>query len=330
MHPVLFHVPILGFPIRSFGVLVAGGFLLAVWLWGKFLARYGDDPADDPVRGSQVGMWVLIGVLGGARLMYVAVETSRYLAAERTPAIDAYLGADDRSAAAGRLLAEDPAALERATQLAVGYDFLHDPVQVLFVWKGGMVMYGGFFGAVLLGLWAARRAGLEPLHSLDTGLVCGFYGQAVGRWGCLLVGDDYGSVVPERYRDLPFPITITVPSLDWLEAHPESLFDHQLAGEVLWATQVWMSVNAAVLASAAWYLLLHRRWRGQVAAFVILYYSVSRFAIESFRGDSVRGLWFGDRISTSQLIAIPGALIGAWFLWRNRARADGPLPHRPA
>ena len=231
------------------------------------------------------------------------------------------IGTTDRSVR--RYLKE----LEQARALAVGYDLLHDPIQILLVWRGGLVMYGGFFGAMLLGTWASRRKGLNPWNALDTGLICGFFGQAVGRWGCLLVGDDHGSVVPEQYESLPFPLTIQVPSLEWLQANPDSLFDHQLADQVLWATQPWMSINAALVALVGWWFLRRRRWMGQVAAVVLIQYTITRFIIESFRGDSVRGLWFNDTISTSQLIAIPGLLVGIYMYMR---RVGGGPPPKPA
>lgn len=327
MHPVLFEIPGLGFPLRTFGVLVAAGFLLAVGLWGRFLARYGRDPENDPARGSAVGLWILVGVLGGARLFYVGVEVTRYLAAEKTPGIERYLDARpaERPRVAGELTAAQATGeLDRARELAVGHDLLHDPIQVLFVWRGGLVMYGGFLGAVLLGCWAARRQGLDPWNALDTGLVCGFFGQAVGRWGCFFVGDDYGSVVPERFHGLPFPLTLTVPSREWLAANPESLFPPELAGEVLWATQIWMSLNALVIALVAWWVLRHRRWVGQVAGVVVVHYALTRFAIEAFRGDSVRGVWFGGALSTSQLLSIPGALLGIWMLVRRTGSGAPP------
>ncbi len=328
MHPVLFEIPGLGFPIRAFGATVAAGFLVGLWLWGKLLARYGDDPRQDPARGSQVALWILIGVIGGARLMYVTVETTRYLRAERTPAMQEFLDAapGERGGVALRLGAEPADEVERARPLTVGHDLLHDPLQVFFVWRGGLVMYGGLFGAVLLGVWSAKRNGLHPWNALDTGLVSGFFGQTIGRWGCLLVGDDYGSLVPERWAHLPFPLTLRVPSLEWLEAHPESLFDHDLAGQVIWATQPWMSVNAILVALAGWWLLRRRRWYGQVSAWILVQYSLTRFAIEFFRGDHVRGVWFGGALSTSQLIAIPCALAGLFLLVRFRGRRTAPAP----
>ena len=330
MYPVLFEIPGLGIPLRSFGVLVASGFLFAVWLWGKFLVSYGKDPKEDPARGSQVGVWILVGVLGGARLFYVGVEISRYLNADTTENVQAYLDAEDRGSHAAKMILDAPEDLERAQQLSIGYDLLHDPIQILFIWRGGLVMYGGFLGAVLLGMWASRKNGLDPWNAADTGLVCGFFGQAIGRWGCLLVGDDYGSVVPEKYQDLPFPITITVPSRDWLTQNPESLFAPELADKVLWATQPWMSVNAAMVGLVGWLVLKRRKWVGQVTAVVVIHYAITRFLIEMFRGDDVRGVWFDGALSTSQLLSIPGVLLGVFMLLRRVGSGTPPERERLA
>jgi phosphatidylglycerol:prolipoprotein diacylglycerol transferase len=311
MYPVLFGL------LPSFGVLVATGFLVGVFLWGRLLRRHGLDPERDPERASDIAVWILVGVIGGARLMYVGVETTRYLRADVTPAMAAYL---DEGRVTAELSADERRAADR---VYVGHGFLSDPLKILFIWQGGLVMYGGFAGAMLLGTWAARRRGFHPWNALDTGLVAGFVGQAIGRWGCLLVGDDYGSVVSERFRDLPFPLTIRVPSAEWLAANPKSLFETRLAGEVLWATQPWMSVNALLVALVAWMVLKRRTAFGQVAGVVLIHYSITRAIIEAFRGDEVRGVWFGGAVSTSQLIAVLGVLAGVALLATARRR---PLP----
>src|SRR5258706_10733 len=126
MHPILFRIPGLGYPIRTFGALVACGILFAMWLWGRFLAAYGDDPKEDPQSG----------------------------------------------------------------------------------WQGGLVMYGGLLGGILLGLLGARKYGLDPWNALDTALVCGFFGLVLGRVGCLMVGDDYGLPVPEAFEHSARPLVL--------------------------------------------------------------------------------------------------------------------------
>lgn len=327
MHPVLFRIPGTDFPVRTFGALVACGILLAIWLWGKLLARYGDDPKEDPQRGSQVALWIVIGVLAGARLFYVGVESARYLTADLGPSVRTYLDASDRAGAAAGL---GEAELEQARRVAVGHDFLHDPFKILLIWQGGLVMYGGLFGGILLGLWAARKHGLAPWNALDTGLTAGFTGLVLGRWGCLFVGDDYGRIVPAALEGSARPIalsnggeigalTIRVPALDWLRQNPESLFDHDLAGKVLWATQPWMSASALLVFLAGWFWLRRRTHYGVPAALMLAQYAICRYAIEHFRGDKVRGVWFGERVSTSQLVSVVLLVVAVVLYFRRRA-----------
>ena len=283
MHPILFEIPGLGFPIRSFGLMLALGFIVASSLLGRLAARYGDDPVHDPVRYSKVTVWVLAGVVIGARFLYVIVEIAR--------------GSE------------------------TGHEYTSAPLEILKVWKGGLVMYGGMFGAIALGMWAARREGIRAIHALDLGLVAGFVGQAIGRVGCLLVGDDYGSVVPPEWAHLPFPITLHVPAV----LPDGSLFGDENAGKILWATQVWMSAKALLVAFVGWRILRRRRYAGQVSLWILLLYAVLRSLVEEFRGDEIRGVWFGGAVSTSQLISLASAAFAIVFLVRNRGKRD-PLP----
>ena len=39
MHPILFTIPGIDFPVRSFGLMVAAGFLLGTWILGKLVQR---------------------------------------------------------------------------------------------------------------------------------------------------------------------------------------------------------------------------------------------------------------------------------------------------
>lgn len=284
MHPILFTIPGLDFPIRSFGVMLATGFLVGSWILGRLALRYGDDPKNDPERFSRITFWILVGVVLGARALYVLVEIGQ--------------GSE------------------------VGHEFTSKPQTMLFVWQGGLVMYGGLIGACALGLWAAKKEQMRIWHALDLGLVAGFVGLAIGRVGCFLVGDDFGKVVPPGCESLPWPITLRVPN-----PLPEgSLFGQEHAGQVLWATENWMSAKALLIAFVGWKLLKHRRYGGQVALVTVLLYAILRGTIEFFRGDTIRGLWFGGTISTSQIIGIGMALVCGALLYKNRNRRDEPRP----
>jgi phosphatidylglycerol---prolipoprotein diacylglyceryl transferase len=281
MHPVVFEI--FGFKVRAFGLMVAIAFLVGSHILTRLAARFGDDPKGDPARYSQITVWVVVGVILGARLMYVIVEISR--------------GSD------------------------TGHQFTSHPWEIIQIWKGGLVMYGGLIGGITGGMLAAKRLGVRPVHALDLGLVAGFVGQAIGRVGCLLVGDDYGKVVPERFQHLPFPITLHVPN----PLPPESLFGAENAGKILWATEPMMSIKALIVAFIGWQILKHRRFAGQAALWMILSYGILRSSVEMLRGDTVRGVWFGGAVSTSQLISLVVASIAIGLLIKNR-NTRNPLP----
>lgn len=279
MHPILFEIPGLGFPIQSFGVMVVLGFLLGSHLYARLGQRYALDPEAEMQGYYSVPMWILGGILIGARAMYVLVEVLK--------------------------------------QSEVGKAYVSDPLTVFYYWEGGLVMYGGTFGGIALGLWAARRHRMQLWHALDLGLTAGFFGLAVGRIGCLLVGDDYGSIVPEYAKDWPFPLVLDVPS-----PLPEKSLFGEMEGKTIWATQPWMSANAALMGFIGMALIKRRRYFGQASLILLVLYSIARFTIESFRGDSVRGLWFNDTISTSQLVSIVLGTLSVVMLFLLRGRRD--------
>ena len=106
--------------------------------------------------------------------------------------------------------------------------------------------------------------------------------------------------MPEGSANLPFPITVRVP-----EVLPEgSLFGLDNAGQVLWATQPWMSINALLVGLLGMFLIKRRRYAGQVTLILLVVYSIGRYTIENFRGDKIRGMWFDGAISTSQLVSL--------------------------
>jgi len=62
----------------------------------------------------------------------------------------------------------------------------------LFLSRGGITWYGGLIGATLVGAIGCRIHGIPVKTFADCTAVAGAVGQALGRVGCFLVGDDYG------------------------------------------------------------------------------------------------------------------------------------------
>jgi phosphatidylglycerol:prolipoprotein diacylglycerol transferase len=99
--------------------------------------------------------------------------------------------------------------------------------QLLFD-RAGMTWYGGLMGGALLGVLGAKFHGL-PVGTFAKDVAPGLaVGQAFGRIGCFLVGDDYG-----RVTDVPWGVAFPKGAPPTLEkVHPTQLY------EVIWLLPV--------------------------------------------------------------------------------------------
>lgn len=75
MHPVF--IEVFGRPIYWYGVLTATGFLAAVINW-SMLGRQDNRPKG---VGSELGVWIMVGGILGARVAYVVANWPEYMAA---------------------------------------------------------------------------------------------------------------------------------------------------------------------------------------------------------------------------------------------------------
>ena len=103
----------------------------------------------------------------------------------------------------------------------------------LFANRAGLTWYGGMIGAILLSAVGARRNGVPLKAGFDAAAAGAAIGQAIGRVGCFLVGDDYG-----KPTDVPWAVAFPEgqpPTLD--PVHPTMLYESAwllLAGAWLW------------------------------------------------------------------------------------------------
>lgn len=158
--------------------------------------------------------------------------------------------------------------------------------------EGAGDFYGGFLGAVVVALIYFR---IHP--ELPAWRVADLYGpglalgQAIGRIGCLMAGDDYG-----KPTSLPWAVVFVDPEAASIGGaplgvplHPVQLYE-SLACFGLFLFLVWLSKR--------------QRFDGQIILSYAIGYAVCRFFIEFFRGDTDRGFVLAGLLSTSQAIAL--------------------------
>jgi len=152
--------------------------------------------------------------------------------------------------------------------------FQDDKLLILKIWNGGLVWYGGLIPAVVLGVWLLRRYKLPVLHVTDACAVALMLALGIGRWACLMAGDDYGART-DAWLGIRF-------------YHPECLIPRELHGVALHPTQLYMSLNALWLFFIVETIRRRARFAGQAFAWMLILYAVTRFVvIEPFRGDFV-------------------------------------------
>jgi phosphatidylglycerol:prolipoprotein diacylglycerol transferase len=200
--------------------------------------------------------------------------------------------------------------------IAVDWRFYSaNPGELLGVLRSAGVLMGGVLGGAAVFVVYSVRAGL-PLHRLGDAVAAPLaLGQAIGRLGCLSAGCCWGRTCDPNH---PLAIVFTNPLARQQTGVPLNV--------ALLPVQLIQMVNDLLLS-----LFLAWLWRrkiqppGTVFWLYVTLYSVTRGTIELLRGDKQRGLYFGDLVSTSQLIALAGLLLGltmlATTLLRPRRRA---------
>lgn len=189
-----------------------------------------------------------------------------------------------------------------------GY-YLANPLEILFLWQGGMSFHGGAIG-VALGLliyaWRTRRPFLEVTDFLVPAAPVGL---AAGRLGNFINGELWG-----READPQLPWAMVFPAAGPDARHPSQLY--QLAGEGL------------LLAAILWLYARSERPRGQISAVFLLGYGLLRFAAEYFRepDDFLGALGLG--LSLGQWLSLP-MIIGGVALWIWSGRTDIHAPPAP-
>jgi len=198
-------------------------------------------------------------------------------------------------------------------QLYFGPDAPNEPIEALFIWNGGLGIWGAIaLGAV--GVWiGCRRRGISLSAMADTlapGIVIA---QAIGRWGNYFNQELFGGPT-----DLPWGLEIdpgrpgTVPGE--LTYHPTFLY------ESLWD----LALGLALIWIGGRYALRH----GRLFALYVAGYTVGRFWIEGMRVDPAHEI-LGLRLNQwTSIVIFVGAV--AYFWWARGKTTEESLGVEPA
>lgn len=186
--------------------------------------------------------------------------------------------------------------------------FVAHPAEVFALWKGGFASYGGFIGGVLAAVLYLKKARISVWKFADCCAPSIAIGVFLTRIGCFMNGCCFGKVSH-------FPWAVRFPQGSG--PHIQQLINGQISGTEnlslpIHPTQIYHSITGFVLFLLLIYLRKYKRVDGQLFLIFAALYSLSRFLIEFYRGDTTRG--FVSILSLPQLFSLVIVVLAGYFL----------------
>lgn len=188
--------------------------------------------------------------------------------------------------------------------------FIHDPLRLFKLWEGGLVFYGGFLAAILVGILYCRVNKISFWRVSDIMIPSVSLGLMFGRIGCFLAGCCFGKTC-----DAGFPLAIKF-------TNPLGL---GVKNVPVYPTQLISALNALIIFFILWGIRKKKTFDGMILGVFLVIYSITRSSIEIFRADP-RGFvdLFGLHLSESQLVSIFMMLVALYIFIFLRRKAHSP------
>ncbi|MEM9973492.1 MAG: prolipoprotein diacylglyceryl transferase [Pseudomonadota bacterium] len=203
-----------------------------------------------------------------------------------------------------------------------GY-YLANPIEILYIWQGGMAFHGGLLGVVVVALWFCWRHKLPMLSVGDALAMATPPGLMLGRIANFINGELWGRPTEAPWGVIfPGEAAQTCPGFGAPCArHPSQLYEAFLEGLLLGLVILW--------------LVWARRWLkapGRITGVFLAGYGLGRFVVEYFRqadpqfitpdnpiGHAIRLGEYG--VTMGQLLSLPMLALGLVFIVLSRKPA---------
>ena len=156
------------------------------------------------------------------------------------------------------------------------HEYAADPISVLYIWNGGLAIYGGVIGALIGVSVLCKLKKIKLPAMLDLVLLGFLIGQSIGRWGNFMNREAFGAPTDSFLR-MGLYNTRTGQTEYY---HPTFLYE-----------SVWNLCGFVLLH----FLSKRRKYDGQIALCYAAWYGLGRCIIEGLRMDSL--YWGSFRVS---------------------------------
>ena len=179
-------------------------------------------------------------------------------------------------------------------------EYADNPISALYIWQGGLAIYGGVIGAVIGILVFCKCRKIKPVVVLDVVSLSFLIGQSIGRWGNFFNREAFGAET-----DVLWKMGLLKNSGEVIYVHPTFLYE-----------SLWNACGLVILHFAS----KRRKFDGQIALGYMAWYGLGRCMIEGLRSDS---LYIGP-FRVSQLLAGVSCIVAVSLLVWNHFRPQDP------
>lgn len=159
--------------------------------------------------------------------------------------------------------------------------YADDPIRILYIWEGGLAIYGGIIGGVLAAFIVCKVEKLNFYNLIDLIGMSLLIGQGIGRWGNYANQEAFGcntdgatGMMSEKVTQYILRHQAELPGVDpYAPVHPTFFYE-----------SVWCIVGFLLL-----FLMCKkfRKFSGQIFLSYGIWYGIGRMIIEGLRTDSL-------------------------------------------
>ncbi|MFM8422760.1 MAG: prolipoprotein diacylglyceryl transferase [Candidatus Fonsibacter sp.] len=167
--------------------------------------------------------------------------------------------------------------------------YYQNPLEILFLWQGGMSFHGGVMGVLIASLIFAKKNNVKILVLTDIVVCATPIGIFLGRIANFINGELYGKKTFSDYG-------VIFPKIDMEPRHPSQLYEAILEGLIL-----FFLLNIILK-------FKKKLFNGELSCYFLIFYSIFRIISELFRepdkhiGYIIFNISLGTIISFSFLI----------------------------
>lgn len=178
--------------------------------------------------------------------------------------------------------------------------YLSHPIEILFIWKGGLASHGGAIGLIAALILFTRKYKVDIMWVLSRAAIVVPLTGALVRIGNLMNSEIYGVV-----SDVPWSF-IFVNDGETLPRHPTQLYE-ALVYFAIFGIQIWYYLKSSKRGRTSNYLLL---------SMGIGFIFIARFFIEFLKKEQV-AFEKDMTLDMGQLLSIPFILFALFLLYRH-------------